>query len=48
MDVLHQSTYDINMATGKLVPRGPVLCADELEAWSQGVCVCVRVIKLIF
>lgn len=46
MDVLHQSTYDINMATGKLVPRGPVLCADELEAWSQGVC--VHVIKLDF
>ncbi|XP_019864285.1 PREDICTED: metastasis-associated protein MTA3-like isoform X2 [Amphimedon queenslandica] len=35
MDVLHQSSYDINAATGKLVPRGPVLCADELEAWSQ-------------
>ena len=36
MDTLHQSTYDISVATSKLVPRGPVLCADELEAWTQG------------
>ena len=36
MDTLHQSNYDINSATSRLVPRGPVLCADELEAWSQG------------
>lgn len=35
MDTLHQSNYDINSATSRLVPRGPVLCADELEAWSQ-------------
>ena len=36
MDTLHQSRYNINVATSRLVPRGPVLCADELEAWSQG------------
>ena len=35
MDTLHQSNYDINLATSRLVPRGPVLCADELEAWTQ-------------
>lgn len=35
MDTLNQSCYDINLATSRLVPRGPVLCADELEAWSQ-------------
>lgn len=36
MEVLHQSNYDMNLATGKLVPRGPVLCSDELESWTQG------------
>lgn len=36
MEVLHQSDYDMNVATGKLVPRGPVLCSDELESWTQG------------
>ena len=36
MEVLHQSSYDMNIATGKLVPRGPVLCSDELESWTQG------------
>ena len=40
MDTLHQNAYDITQATSCLVPRGPVLCADELEAWTQGVCVC--------
>lgn len=35
MDTLHQNTYDITQATSCLVPRGPVLCADELEAWTQ-------------
>lgn len=35
MEVLHQSNYDMNLATGKLVPRGPVLCSDELESWTQ-------------
>lgn len=36
MDTLHQNDYDITQATSYLVPRGPVLCADELEAWTQG------------
>ena len=36
MDTLHQNSYDITQATSYLVPRGPVLCADELEAWTQG------------
>ena len=36
MDTLHQNSYDITQATSCLVPRGPVLCADELEAWTQG------------
>ena len=36
MDTLNQNCYDVSVATSKLVPRGPVLCADELEAWSQG------------
>ena len=36
MDTLHQSVYDVNTATSRLVPRGPVLCADELESWTQG------------
>ena len=36
MDTLHQNEYDITQATSYLVPRGPVLCADELEAWTQG------------
>lgn len=35
MDTLHQNTYNITQATSCLVPRGPVLCADELEAWTQ-------------
>lgn len=35
MDTLHQNDYDITQATSYLVPRGPVLCADELEAWTQ-------------
>ncbi|XP_065883695.1 metastasis-associated protein MTA3-like isoform X2 [Dysidea avara] len=35
MEVLHQSNYDMNVATGKLVPRGPVLCSDDLESWTQ-------------
>ena len=39
MDTLHQSLYDINKATSRLVPRGPVLCADELESWTQGMIV---------
>ena len=38
MDTLHQNDYDITQATSYLVPRGPVLCADELEAWTQGWC----------
>lgn len=38
MDTLHQNDYDITQATSYLVPRGPVLCADELEAWTQGEC----------
>ena len=38
MDTLHQNDYDISQATTCLVPRGPVLCADELEAWTQGEC----------
>lgn len=37
MDTLHQNEYDITQATSYLVPRGPVLCADELEAWTQGI-----------
>lgn len=37
MDTLHLNSYDITQATSCLVPRGPVLCADELEAWTQGV-----------
>lgn len=36
MDTLNQNDYDITQATSCLVPRGPVLCADELEAWTQG------------
>lgn len=36
MDTLHTNDYDITQATSFLVPRGPVLCADELEAWTQG------------
>ena len=36
MDTLHLNNYDITQATSCLVPRGPVLCADELEAWTQG------------
>ena len=36
MDTLHQNIYDITQATSSLVPKGPVLCADELEAWTQG------------
>ena len=36
MDTLNQNEYDITQATSCLVPRGPVLCADELEAWTQG------------
>lgn len=43
MDTLNQSCYDVSMATSKLVPRGPVLCADELEAWSQGLSVATGV-----
>ncbi|XP_064403527.1 metastasis-associated protein MTA3-like isoform X2 [Halichondria panicea] len=35
MDTLHLNVYDITQATSCLVPRGPVLCADELEAWTQ-------------
>jgi len=35
MDTLHTNDYDITQATSFLVPRGPVLCADELEAWTQ-------------
>ena len=38
MDTLNQNDYDITQATSCLVPRGPVLCADELEAWTQGSC----------
>lgn len=41
MDTLHQNVYEITQATSCLVPRGPVLCADELEAWTQGKLVCV-------
>lgn len=36
MDTLHLNAYNITKATSCLVPRGPVLCADELEAWTQG------------
>jgi hypothetical protein len=35
MDTLHQNQYDIANSVTQLVPRGPVLCADELEAWTQ-------------
>lgn len=35
MDTLHNNSYDVTQATSCLVPRGPVLCADELEAWTQ-------------
>lgn len=35
MHTLHNSTYDIGVAIGKLVPPGgPVLCRDEMEEWS--------------
>ena len=35
MDTLHKSTYKIGDAVAQLVPRGPLLCADELESWTQ-------------
>ena len=35
MDTLHQNQYDVANSVTQLVPRGPVLCADELEAWTQ-------------
>lgn len=35
MDTLHKSKYDVAASVASMVPRGPVLCADELEAWTQ-------------
>ena len=35
MDTLHKSGYDVAASVASMVPRGPVLCADELEAWTQ-------------
>ena len=35
MDTLHKSGYDVAGSVASMVPRGPVLCADELEAWTQ-------------
>lgn len=35
MDTLHKSGYDVAGSVANMVPRGPVLCADELEAWTQ-------------
>ncbi|CAK9304557.1 unnamed protein product [Gordionus sp. m RMFG-2023] len=35
LDTLHKSRYDISLAISRLVPStGPVLCRDEMEAWS--------------
>ena len=35
MDTLHKNKYDVAASVASMVPRGPVLCADELEAWTQ-------------
>ena len=39
MNVLHKNEYDIGKAVADFVSdEGPVLCRDEMEEWSSGMC----------
>ena len=39
MNVLHKNDYDIGKAVTDFVSdEGPVLCRDEMEEWSSGMC----------